>query len=101
MQSYDDPNTGGEPNLDGFKGHRHDQALLTLCCLRDGVRGLRVGAEHPGVDTRNPSAMADLAFGTGGACVGIAGRSLAVLAGCLGAMESTIRKRIRFGHQYD
>ena len=51
----DDPNQCGLPNLPDFREHRHDQAILTLCCHQSGIRGLDLGDQKPDYDYRTPS----------------------------------------------
>jgi hypothetical protein len=36
----DIPNTCGLPDFAGFKEHRHDQSVLTICAIEEGLRGL-------------------------------------------------------------
>jgi hypothetical protein len=59
----DDPVTDPRGNLQGFREHRHDQALLTLLCIKRGLSALSLGRERPGVDFRNPSEVSRIAFG--------------------------------------
>jgi hypothetical protein len=51
----DDANLCGLPNLPDFREHRHDQAILTLCCHQSGIRGLDLGDQKPDYDYRTPS----------------------------------------------
>ena len=53
----DDPSTCGKPEHADFHEHRHDQSLLSLLCLRSGVRGYDAGPSSPPIDTRDPSAF--------------------------------------------
>jgi hypothetical protein len=54
----DDPSICGLEELPDFRDHRHDQALLTLCCLKEGIRGLSLGREKPPIDSKHPSQVA-------------------------------------------
>ena len=53
----DDPSLCGEPELPDFHEHRHDQALLSLLCLRNHLQGFDAGSASPPLDTRDPSAV--------------------------------------------
>lgn len=37
----DQPNTCGLPNYEGFLGHRHDQSVLTILCLKNNLPAYR------------------------------------------------------------
>lgn len=54
----DDPSVCGLAELPDFRDHRHDQAVLTLCCLKEGVKGLSLGHEKPPIDSKHPSEVA-------------------------------------------
>ncbi len=54
----DDPNTCGQEDLDGFREHRYDQSLLTLLCLKHGLRGFPLGADRPDYNEKNPAEVA-------------------------------------------
>jgi hypothetical protein len=54
------PNTQGKPNYPEFADHRHDQSIMSLLCIRDGVCLLedmtQFGNPNPYIlHTRNPS----------------------------------------------
>jgi hypothetical protein len=58
----DDPsmcNLGEHP---GFQENRHDQALLSLLCIKEGVSGLFIGKQRPCIDIRNPSQVSRMVF---------------------------------------
>jgi hypothetical protein len=59
----DDPSVtpGGEHG--DFQENRHDQALLSLLCMKKGVKGLSLGPRRPGYDFRNPSRVSEFLFG--------------------------------------
>ena len=56
----DDPGLSEHPE---FRAHRHDQALLTLCCVAERIKGISLGGTNPQIDTRSPSQVSALAFG--------------------------------------
>lgn len=60
----DDPSQCGLPELPDFVEHRHDQALLTLCCLKEGIRGLSIGENLPAFDTQHPDPVSHAVFHT-------------------------------------
>jgi hypothetical protein len=51
----DDPSPCGLNEHTGFREHRHDQALLTLLCMKHGLRAITIGAEKPLYDEKHPS----------------------------------------------
>lgn len=59
----DDPGTCGLPELPGFRENRHDQSLLTLLCLKEGLSGLRFIEEKPPFQSGNPAAVSRHTFG--------------------------------------
>ncbi len=93
----DDPSQGGLSELPSFRAHRHDQALLTLCCLRASVCGLDLGSQKPTIDTRNPSEVSRLIFGTDPKSLSLAGRTLRSAVGLIGKVEQVLRQKIKFG----
>lgn len=54
----DDPNTCGHENLPDFIEHRHDQCLLTLLCLKQGLSGFSIGSKKPSFEEKNPALVA-------------------------------------------
>jgi len=93
----DDPSQGGLSELPSFRAHRHDQALLTLCCLKGGVCGLDLGSEKPAIDTRHPSEVSRLVFGADPKSLSLAGRTLHSAVGLIGKVEQVLRQKIKFG----
>ena len=93
----DDPSRHGVAELPEFRGHRHDQALLTLCCIKQGTTGLSLGSERPAINTRHPSEVSRLIFGEvadGESC----GGTLLRLAVCpVWRIERWMRRRVAFG----
>jgi hypothetical protein len=55
----DDPSTCGLPELPDFHENRHDQSLLTLCCLKHKIKAFEVGDSPLPVDTRDPSQVSE------------------------------------------
>lgn len=85
----DDPsrcNLGEHP---GFQENRHDQALLSLLCMKEGLRGLSLGQKRPSLDSRNPSEVSRMVFG--GNRVRNSGRLLQFLIRPLEVLEQRFR----------
>jgi hypothetical protein len=93
----DDPSIYGLSELPDFHEHRHDQSLLTLCCLRHGLKGLDIGNQMPPIDTQHPSEIACLLSGGKSACIPIAGHILNVLAWPMERIEARLRRKVSFG----
>jgi hypothetical protein len=51
----DDPCLAPEGEYHEFQENRWDQALLSLLCMKRGVRGIFLGAHPPSFDAKNPS----------------------------------------------
>lgn len=93
----DDPSSGSFPELPGFRAHRHDQALLTLCCLQENVRPLAVGDSRPDYDAKNPSAVSRHRFGEIESSPTLLGKILRSGAALIGKTEQLLRRRVKFG----
>jgi hypothetical protein len=93
----DDPSREGLSELSEFRAHRHDQALLTLCCLREKIAGLSMGTEQPSIDTRHPSEVSRLSFGKVSGKQAISGRLLKSAVRVIGHIEQCIRRLVKFG----
>lgn len=93
----DDPSQEGLSELPDFRGHRHDQALLTLCCLKEGVGGMNLGFQAPGIDVRHPSEVSRLSHGEVRGAPTLSGLLLRLAVRVLGQCEQVIRRRIQFG----
>lgn len=93
----DDPSRNGLTELPSFRGHRHDQALLTLCCLKEGIRGLDLGTQKPAIDTRHPSEVSRLNWGEEPGVPTLLGRLLRLAVWLIGQCEQVIRRQIKFG----
>jgi hypothetical protein len=59
----DDPSVSSLGEHTEFLENRHDQALLSLLCIKERLQGLALGKERPPIDSRNPSEVSRLAFG--------------------------------------
>lgn len=94
----DDPSACGLPELPEFHEHRHDQSLLSLCCLRSGVRALDMGGKAVPIDTRDPSQVINLLFSHAPYEITFSRRFLRVLARLLEYAEKWLKKIVSFGH---
>jgi len=93
----DDPGTCGVPELPDFHDHRHDQSLLTLCCLKQGIRPLDIGHEMQEIDTQHPSEVSQLVFGGRTPSATLMGRVLSGLVRPLEIVEERLRRKVSFG----
>jgi hypothetical protein len=93
----DDPSRQGLDELPDFRGHRHDQALLTLCCLADGISGLHIGSEKPAIDSRHPSLVSRLHFNESPDLPTFSGKILRYAVWPVEQIEQKIRQRLKFG----
>jgi hypothetical protein len=87
----DDPNTCDLDNLPDFLEHRHDQSLLTLLCLKEGVQALDLGDTQPGFDEKHPSLVAK-ALGESDRACGIKIQAIRHLSKIVGYIEALLRK---------
>ena len=85
------------PELPGFRGHRHDQALLSLCCIKDGIAALELSIEKPAIDTRHPSQVSRMSCGEMPLGLSLPGALLRLLVRVVGFCEQIVRRRIQFG----
>jgi hypothetical protein len=90
----DDPNTCGIDNLPDFQEHRHDQSLLTLLCLKEGLQGVDLGAMRPAFDEKNPSLVAGV-LGENGIARGYGIHAIRCLASLIGQFETLPRRFLR------
>jgi hypothetical protein len=93
----DDPSRGDLSELPDFRGHRHDQALLTLCCLAGGIHGLDIGGGKPGIDARHPSQVSRLCFGETQGYPTATGKILRAAVRPVEQIEQRLRQRLKFG----
>jgi hypothetical protein len=91
----DDPSVMGLPELSGYKEHRHDQSLLSLVCLKQGIQGMDIGCDMPPIDAKHPSEVAELLSGKTGDFTA-QGRLATGLASVVERLEWTARKWIKF-----
>lgn len=92
----DDASKCGLPELAEFHDHRHDQSLLTLCCLKSRIQGIDVGKEMPLIDTQHPAEAATLMSGVKPRKT-LPGHLVSILARSLAGIESMLRKNVSFG----
>jgi hypothetical protein len=85
----DDPSMCDLGEHPGFQENRHDQALLSLLCIKEGLRGLSLGQKRPSLDSRNPSEVSRMA--SGGDRVRNSGRLLQFLIRPLEVLEQRFR----------
>jgi len=96
----DDASTCGLPELPGFRGHRHDQSLLTLCCLKRGVEAIDIGQSKPSYNERDPGEVSRHV--TGRTCpASLPGKLLRLASKPLEAGERALRERLTFGKTYE
>jgi hypothetical protein len=93
----DDPSRDAITELPEFRGHRHDQALLTLCCLREKIAGFDLGSQKPAIDVRNPSQVSRLSHGEVPCVSTLLGHLLKLAVQVLGQCEKGVRRQIKFG----
>jgi hypothetical protein len=93
----DDPSRHELKELPDFRGHRHDQALLSLCCIAKGVKGLELGAERPNIDIRHPSQVSRLCFGEVCSQPKLRGRLLRAAVWPIEQIEQKLRRNVKFG----
>lgn len=86
----------GLPELPDFHEHRYDQALLSLCCIKHGIKGLDIGSETPSIDTQHPSEVAFLITKNPSNCINTRYRILRSLVRPLELLEATVRKKVSF-----
>jgi hypothetical protein len=83
-----------------FVGHRHDQSLLTLKALKEGMIGLDIGTEAPAFNDRDPNEILRLLTGHQQK-TGLIGRALCSGAFLTEAAERLARKFFKFGVYYE
>jgi hypothetical protein len=93
----DDSSICGIKELPDFHDHRHDQSLLTLCCLKHGIQGIDLGDQMPPIDTQHPSEIACWITGGVPNPSQLAGRLLKTLVRPVETMEARLRRKVSFG----
>ena len=86
----DDPNVCGVANSPNFKDHRHDQSVLSLLCMRNGIVGLDTGSQSsPSFEDRSLEPWL-ISLG-GDPPTGFRSWLLGRLAGIYGTIEASVR----------
>lgn len=93
----DDRGHSGSPELPDFKDHRHDQSLLTLCCLERGIKGLDIGMTMPPIDTQHPSEISAWHSGNNAQETTLAGKLVRAGAWPFERIEKSVRKVVHVG----
>lgn len=93
----DEKGASGLSELPDFTDHRHDQSLLTLCCLERGIKGLDFGKSMPPIDTQHPSEVSAWHFKSGPARTTFSGKTLRAAAWPCETIEKAIRRFARIG----
>ena len=90
-------NTLEHPN---FIAHRHDQSLLTLCCIKHGIQGIEIGRGEPKYNERDLGILTAKLFNTQSQRT-IIGSLIYVSARGIQCVEKGIRHFFKFGKFYD
>lgn len=93
----DDKGVSGLPELPDFTDHRHDQSLLTLCCLQSGIKGIDLGDKIPPIDTQHPCEVAHWLQPSVTAKGNLSTSIVEFAARPLGLIEKAVRKCIKIG----
>jgi hypothetical protein len=81
-----------------FFEHRHDQSLLSLCCISLGYQGLDVGKDMPSVDTQHPDEILHI-LGEPAHPASLSGGILKAAASACATAERILRRKLRFGDE--
>lgn len=92
----DDPSRKSLSELADFRGHRHDQALLSLLCLKRKLHGLSLGEDNPLIDTRHPSVVSRIVWGESPSTTA-SGKVLRAVVWPVERTEQLIRQNLKFG----
>lgn len=87
----------GFPELQDFVDHRHDQSLLTLCCLNKKIQGLDLGSMMPPIDTQHPCEVNSWLQGSNRAKTSWKGLMVRTAALPFEMIEKGIRRTVRIG----
>ena len=93
----DDPSRVAFEELPEFRGHRHDQALLTLCCLKEGIKALNIGTLRPDIDTRHPDQVSSALDGGAPAGKSMRASLVRIAAWPIWQTEMKLRQKVKFG----
>ena len=94
----DDPSVCGLPELPDYFEHRHDQALLTLCCHRSGLQALDMRTHAVSYDSRNPSEVLAHVFAEPAVPATPLLQLLKASASILQILEAALRRLVKFGN---
>jgi hypothetical protein len=83
-----------------FRAHRHDQSLLTLCCIKHGIKGIDIGPQRPIFNERDPSQVSLNVFQSNPKYT-VMGRLLKYLIYPIEIIEKHIRALFSFGNYYN
>ena len=97
----DDLSQGDLHELKNFRAHRHDQSLLSLCCLAEQVAALSFGLVKPNIDVRHPSAVSRHYFGSLPVNQKLSARLLRLIAWTFERIEQCLRRKVKFGKPID
>jgi hypothetical protein len=91
----DDPSKSDLPELVDFLEHRHDQSLLSLVCLKRGLKAIDLGTNLPGIDTKHPTEVVRFLSGKR-INPALKGKFVERLASLIEKSEWLVRKWIKF-----
>ena len=94
----DDPGICGHPEFPEFHEHRHDQSLLTLCCLKNSTRALEMGGQPAPIDTRDPSQVLFFLYRTPPHNASLPWKFLKVMIRIMESLEKFLRRFLKFNH---
>lgn len=94
----DEPSPTPETDLPDYFENRHDQSLLSLCCIRKGVKGLNLGSRLPAIDTQHPDEVMRVMY-TDLPSTRRLGRIFRTCITPFALAEGLIRRRLKFGHE--
>ena len=92
----DDPDDSELNPLPDYHENRHDQSLLSLCCLERGITGIDIGTQMPDVDAQHPTEVMRL-MGHRDFKIGVSGKLLRALVMPLERLEQKLREKVKFG----
>jgi len=91
----DDASKLGLPELPDFHEHRWDQSLLSLVCMKRGLKGIDLGSNEPITDEKHPDEVAKM-LGFNKNIVTFNGKLIAGIACIVENSERLARKWIKF-----
>lgn len=93
----DDPSNNELTTLPDFRAHRHDQALLSLCCIAYRIKGINIGNSKPNIDVRNPSSISRSYLREIAGYPTTRGKLIRAIALVIEKIERKIRIKLKFG----